>query len=195
MCVTFREREEAVGLNKEDAIRVELRDCGTQKGGRWKLRQNYYVFNCIKCNKEISFLNADLHRMSGRCRSCADKDTALLSSIHNRIRPYEALYNKFRYDRQRTNTECDITYDEFLEFVKIRECHYCKAGIYWAECSIGKNGQKYNLDRKDNTKGYLKNNLVVCCWDCNEVKSNRFSYEQFLVIGDLIRTWRGEKPY
>ena len=36
---------------------------------------------------------------------------------------------------------------------------------------------KYNLDRKDNSIGYSKNNCVVCCSTCNYIKGDKFTYE------------------
>jgi hypothetical protein len=180
-----------VALNSNDAIRVVLVDLGTQKGGRWKLRSRFYFYKCVDCGGEISYQKYDLKKVSGRCRKCADKLSGLRSSVKNRILPFEALYNKFRYDRQRSQVFCDISYEDFLKFTKIRKCHYCGCSVNWSMFCLGKNGAKYNLDRKDNSRGYLKNNVVVCCWGCNETKSDRFTYKQFLEIGNLIRKWEG----
>lgn len=48
----------------------------------------------------------------------------------------------------------------------------------------------YNLDRKDNSKGYSIKNCVVCCTVCNLTRGNRFTYEQFLEIGKLLSELR-----
>lgn len=39
------------------------------------------------------------------------------------------------------------------------------------------------LDRKDNEKGYVKDNIVLCCSRCNLIKSNFFNEEEMLLIG------------
>jgi hypothetical protein len=38
------------------------------------------------------------------------------------------------------------------------------------------------LDRKDNDKGYLQDNVVPCCYDCNTKKKFK-PYEKFLEEG------------
>lgn len=43
--------------------------------------------------------------------------------------------------------------------------------------------KKVGLDRKDNTVGYVQQNIVPCCQLHNAIKSDIFSYEQML---DLV---------
>lgn len=100
----------------------------------------------------------------------------------NRKRPYESLYNTF-VDANKGRYQVDLTYEEFREFTKHDRCHYCDAKITWAEYNRNANGYRYNLDRKDNTLGYSKDNLVACCLRCNYGKGFSFSYEQWRQIG------------
>ena len=108
------------------------------------------------------------------------------TGLKNRIRPYEALYNKLIYDSKREHKANLLSYEEFLEFTKISSCHYCTAPIAWSEHNF-KNGWAYNLDRKDNNTGYLKDNCVVCCTRCNFSKSDRFSYDEWYAMTILFR--------
>jgi hypothetical protein len=107
----------------------------------------------------------------------------------NRKRPYEWLYNQLMSVALRE--ECDITYDCFVEFTKETKCHYCDGPIVWQEYAHNreKNTRAYNLDRKNNDKGYLRENVVVCCPSCNWTKGDRFTYEQFVKIGEVIKTF------
>jgi hypothetical protein len=180
-----------VGLKIENAIRSELRITGTQKQGRFVMRRTFYTFICKDCSTEFTPVNTDLKRASGRCRACADLNTAKINRNRSPEVPYKTLYNKFIYDRSRDVRwkPCDISFEDFLGFTKIKQCHYCNSEIFWAAKAIGRLGQKYNLDRKDNNLGYLKSNVVVCCWRCNETKSDRFTYEQFLKIGEVLKTF------
>lgn len=107
-----------------------------------------------------------------------------------RKRPYEALYNSI--STVNPEREIKLTYEEFLVFTTEGACHYCGEIVIWTPHHITKNGSNYNLDRKDNSKGYLRDNLVVCCARCNRAKSNHFTYEQFLQIGALIKSWKQE---
>lgn len=74
-----------------------------------------------------------------------------------------------------------LTYEEFLKFTCIHQCHYCHAPITWAEYNARGVGirSRYNLDRKDNAQGYFKQNLVVCCKRCNWSKGNRYTYAEW----------------
>lgn len=102
-------------------------------------------------------------------------------------RPFEWTYNRL-LKSSRQKHQVDLTYEEFLEFTKISECHYCDATIEWApHATRQRNGCFYYLDRKDNALGYTKANCVVCCTRCNWSKSDRFTYEQWLLIGEIIR--------
>lgn len=108
-----------------------------------------------------------------------------------RLRPFEALYNCLWSVSRKLGRSTDITYDEFLGFVDIKHCHYCDDQITWSEFCVNKNGNHYNLDRKDNSLGYTTDNCVVCCTRCNRAKSNHFTYEEWVKIGALIRSWHG----
>jgi hypothetical protein len=103
-----------------------------------------------------------------------------------RLKPYKALYNDFLH---KIIHPVKLTYKQFVEFTKQTECHYCGAEIFWTKYNILKNGGRYNLDRKDNLKGYTIDNLVVCCKNCNYGKGKTFTYEQWLQIGKLIQSW------
>jgi hypothetical protein len=108
------------------------------------------------------------------------------------IKPYESLYNycMFHAKRERPELEHTLTLKQFLKFTKTSQCHYCGAAVEFAKRNInGKRAVRYNLDRKNNNKGYCAANLVVCCKLCNYTKGNRFTYKQFLEIGRVIRSF------
>ena len=65
---------------------------------------------------------------------------------------------------------------ESLGLTEEKKCHYCGAEL-----------RGYNLDRKDNTKGYSKENCVVCCGTCNKARGNWFTYEEFLLLSHGLR--------
>lgn len=107
----------------------------------------------------------------------------------NKKKPYEWLYNQLLSVGLKVG--CSLTYEDFCDYTKINKCHYCDTQIVWQEYSHNrkKNTRAYNLDRKDNTKGYTKDNLVVCCASCNRTKGDRFTYEEFLKIAEVIKTF------
>ena len=109
------------------------------------------------------------------------------------IRPYESLYNycMFHAVREHPELQHTLTYEEFLLFVHEPSCHYCGATVAFVHRNInGLRAIRYNLDRKNNVLGYCKDNLAVCCKRCNYAKGNRFTYEEFIQIGNVIRSFQ-----
>lgn len=68
---------------------------------------------------------------------------------------------------KKRNREFTITFDEFKEFIH-QPCHYC-----------GHNETTNGVDRKDNIKGYIKDNCLPCCFACNKAKLDT-PYDEFL---------------
>jgi len=92
-------------------------------------------------------------------------------------------------------------FDQFRKWFKKDEfdlgCHYCgttneqslklynmqRAGVRPDATRGGKRGKRLELDRKDPFKPYDSlDNLVWCCYWCNNAKSNFFTYEEFKPI-------------
>lgn len=38
----------------------------------------------------------------------------------------------------------------------------------------------------NNNKGHLKNNIVPCCYKCNTIKNNFFTFEEMKKIGKFL---------
>ena len=144
---------------------------------------------CCGVEKSVSGSNLRL----GKTKGCG-----CLNGVHSRKRPYEALYGRLTYAAKEANRSCDIAYEDFLEFTKVDECHYCRGFVGWSKFSIfrhkngvkygnGIHGSGYHLDRKDNSKGYLKDNVVVCCVRCNRGKLNNFTYEEWYAMTAIYR--------
>lgn len=140
----------------------------------WKVR--------CDCGNEYECLTQHLRRGAG-CLRCVHKGPR----VYRRKRPYEYRYNVLKNRGRHTVL---LTYEEFLEFTKITECHYCSETVTWGS-PFGKNRTTgSNLDRKDNNRPYEIDNVVVACRRCNYGKNAFFSYEEWLALGTLIRSWR-----
>lgn len=76
-------------------------------------------------------------------------------------------YQKYRSSAKYRNIKFAIAIFDFASII-IQPCHYCgrKDGIY--------NG----IDRVDNSNGYVKENCVACCSNCNYAKLN-LTVEEF----------------
>ncbi|MBA7588270.1 hypothetical protein ES708_30324 [subsurface metagenome] len=73
-----------------------------------------------------------------------------------------------------------------------KNCHYCKIkeGDFipiWRGKFYKNRGERLELERKDNKKGYSKKNCVLACAICNNAKSDKFTYEEFKEVGKAIK--------
>ena len=134
----------------------------------------------VRCSCGVlKTLGSDCLR-KGRVSSCG--------CLRNK-RPYEGLYNRAKLIN--VDKEFLLTYEEFLTFVGTKRCHYCFAPISWAEHRRGlERGCRYNLDRMDNARGYVFDNLVVCCFKCNRGKGNSFTYAEWWGMTEYFRRQR-----
>ena len=78
-------------------------------------------------------------------------------------------------DKQRGFSPCDITIEWMIENIFHKQCVYCG------------DTSKLGCDRKNNDKGHTLDNVVPCCYTCNIVRNNNFSYEEMLVLGKTIK--------
>jgi len=108
-------------------------------------------------------------------------------------KPFEWLFNVLKYNAKDANRACTLTYDDFVTLTKITNCHYCDEVIKW-KAHTGKDGKMaYYLDRMDNNIGYIKENCVVCCTNCNRIKSNKFTYDEMIRMGEVLREIKLER--
>jgi 5-methylcytosine-specific restriction endonuclease McrA len=90
--------------------------------------------------------------------------------------------------------------DDFYTFYgddeRDRKCFYCKIKETEIKQLIGRNliyskrlstrGITMEVDRQDANKGYVKGNIVTCCYWCNNAKTDEFDDIEFDPIGKLI---------
>jgi len=72
-----------------------------------------------------------------------------------------------------------------------KKCHYCEIKEIDFISIWGKfykmRGERLEIERKDNNKGYSEENCVLACAICNNAKSDKFSYEEFKRVGRAIK--------
>ena len=146
---------------------------------------NAFVYNCISCGAEITVNSGKLRCSVGLCYKC--------SSAYGRrnipkLRPFEWCYRRILRSAKERRIDVHLTYEEYLRFTEIPDCHYCKNSIYWRPHNndVNKTAGTW-LDRKDNGQGYVMGNLVVACGMCNRIKNNHLSYEEMLRIGVTLQ--------
>ncbi len=138
------------------------------------------------------------------CRTCASirvrnwKDTHREQYKANRRRTRLVWGNTPHgiYDRLHMNARNGaggkvlFSSSQFIEWYKSQAliCFYCKRKLTFGDRNKDLHGfkgsDKLTIDRKDNSKPYILDNIVLCCRRCNAIKGFRFTHEQLLEIGD-----------
>lgn len=166
------QRVALVGLNRKDAFHKERKQ--TNGGSFYYI----YYFKCTACGCTISSQHNYLKKHSGLCCVCS-----------HRGKPYIAAYNQLVNNKHKCKIPVTLSYEEFYELCLIPNCHYCDKPINRTLKRGNKGYRGYFIDRKDNNLGYTNDNCVPCCWFCNQTKSNRFTYEQFMKLANVIKTF------
>lgn len=82
------------------------------------------------------------------------------------------LEHQYKRSAKKRNLEYNLTNEQFLDLVKSK-CYYCGEEGTSIKKGLGKSSGDFyyvGIDRVDNTKGYLLENCVSCCWKCNNMK-------------------------
>lgn len=138
------------------------------------------------CGNMVTIKSSAVKRGDTKSCGCTHQDA-------NKGLPYGWILTRLKHRTMLRDQQISLSYDELLEFVAIKECHYCDAPIAWSAYSHRQHksiSQKCNLDRIDNAQGYSKNNCVVCCSACNYFRGKTFSYEEMIEFGPALKRVR-----
>lgn len=147
---------------------------------KWGLQ--YWLVKCHACGVIWESIPSEIcsAKYPGICRKCSWSGGA-----PKRLRPFECAYKVLISSADRKGINNSISYDDFITIISDPFCHYCKASLTW-DVSSDKSRSKYLLDRKNNNEGYDLENVVPCCTRCNYMKGNKFTHEEFIVIGKAL---------
>jgi hypothetical protein len=97
------------------------------------------------------------------------------------------LVNRFSNAKSRSKTSGHCWRISKKLYLKLLQnpCFYCGVSLS-SETGSG-------LDRIDNKKGYLSDNVLPCCWWCNRVRSNVFSVKEMKLLGKVISKIRNSR--
>ena len=93
----------------------------------------------------------------------------------------------FLYRVNDRSLDVTLSFRKFLGLTRITKCHYCGGHIRWSVYATKGTSFGYNLDRKDNTRGYHIDNVVVCCGRCNRVKGDNLTYDEMLLLSPALQ--------
>lgn len=121
-----------------------------------------------------------------RCQPCKARRSRELMKMAGTLSGYNARhhgtiaakYSQCKTQAKKRNKVFTLTLAEFMALRSGRPCTYC--GHDLPKVGVG-------LDQKVPGLGYTVENAVPCCTECNVAKSDRFTYDEMLVIGAAIR--------
>ncbi len=155
---------------------------------RDKHRYTVWICECLCGNpKPIPVSSTNLIGGNTKSCGCLRREQKL-----SQKRPFESTYNALVRRAGDREIGVELTYEEFLRFTTVNQCHYCDGTVQWFPYRNRQRGggAPYNLDRRVNTEGYKVSNLVVCCARCNYGKGDRFTYEEWAIMTSALRGWR-----
>lgn len=149
---------------------------------------------CTRCGREKPLTKFHKHRITkdGLCHICKDCSrergrafSMTASGQYTSIKSRQKFYKKNQSYRYKPVL---ISRKDFIEWYnnEPKVCAYC--GLSENQMSevndfYNSKGRQLSVDAKDNNLGYIKGNLVLACHRCNGIKSDFFSYEEMLEIG------------
>jgi hypothetical protein len=165
--------------------------------GRRAVNRTYILAKCGgTCESStIEILPQNWRRGKRLCVSCVAN-----SGIHKK-EPYEHLYVRLQNTCERREKELGITLSQFQEFCESAQnarCHYCHEPLIYLRHSKTDNKGRYmrvNMDRVDNEKGYVLDNIVPCCKVCNLSRNCYHSSSEWFRLLEPVRLAGGWKNW
>jgi hypothetical protein len=153
------------GRNLEaEKVTVRCSSCGKEKIilASQNTRKDYYC--SIRCKGNYMTTN---NFKSPRLGTGKEKDIG--------VERFRGIYYKYKLrDKKYLSGKLDFTIEEFIAMMKDSHCVYCG------------DTENLGLDRVDNSLGHSRGNVVVCCNLCNMTKGNRFTFDEFRILGEKI---------
>lgn len=153
---------------------------------RSSTRQSYVFCKCT-CGIEKEFLSSNLNQ--GYTTSCG----CTTRQRHGQV-SYNSIYQAYKRGARDRNYEFNLDINKFIEIIS-KNCFYCNSSPKPHNHYLRKKSNKIRakfetfeeawvyingIDRIDNTKGYIIDNVVPCCSICNMAK-NDLSLDEFTI--------------
>jgi hypothetical protein len=154
--------------------------------------------SCPSCRKELplSKFYKNKNRIppfSSYCRKCHSKDSNERAWRKENVS--RSCFYSIKHGAKKRNIPVNILQNDFCEWydAQKQKCEYCGitkediVKIGWGNEFRG--AGKYvrmSTDRKDSSKGYSLENIVLCCMVCNIVKGMFLTHKEMMVVGKKI---------
>lgn len=130
------------------------------------------------CGKEVVICTNHLN--SGHTKSCGCLFLETISLPEGEAE-LNSIYGTYKYYAEKRKYVWELTKEEVKNLIN-QNCYYCgkkPSQKKWLNRQTKKFILYNGIDRIDNKKGYIKENVVTCCKNCNRSK-NKMSQREFL---------------
>ena len=139
------------------------------------------MMTCTKCGElkpHSDFYKSK--RRNGLSYTCRQCHRSVMKGYKHIEGTYAYKYRRFDRVKRRAKEKglaFELTVDDYWSIKSAPECHYCKASV----------PDEMTIDRRDNSLGYTRNNVVPACALCNDIKANIFDEAEMLEIGKVVK--------
>lgn len=146
-----------------------------------RIRESATHLTCKRCNVEKPRSEfSPSGRANGldyRCKECNARRTAMGRMTDT------TKFGQAAGAAKRRGLPFTLTMDEYLA-IRAKPCHYC--GFPVPPTGLA-------MDRLDNSGGYTPDNVVPCCWPCNQARNTVFTPEEMLLLGQVVACIKAER--
>lgn len=123
---------------------------------------------CERCNKpRWTTCKKDGRPLYKLCHKCSQQARIPPTGLHS---PAHLVYDNYRQLAVSEGLSFRLGKGDFIRLIQ-RSCYYCGASPA-TERKVGTRSFTYSgIERIDNSKGYIRSNMVPCCGNCNRAKS------------------------
>jgi len=149
--------------------------------------RNRYMKNYRTRRKEMGLCrtcdNPICERSTCMCVDCLDSNNKLSRKSFKKMDPLKKRHVRLKSSASSRGIEC-LSFDQFSKWEESQDkkCAYCSIGENMLRKS--KRRRVLTIDRRDNSKGYISDNMCYCCNRCNILKSDFFTEGQWMEISD-----------
>lgn len=160
---------------------------GIEKTGHNVHGHVLWKFRC-ECGNEKNLNPNDVR--TGKIKSCGCMQWKLIDQkkrLPDGEGSFRGLLRSYIKGAKQRNIVFELSDDEFRTITK-QNCFYCQRPPERQFKIKDLNTQPYiynGIDRVDNSIGYIFENCVPCCWDCNNMKGS-MDYSKFLNQIEII---------
>lgn len=137
---------------------------------------------CAKCKElksEDNFYKSKrVNGLAYTCKQCHRLAVRGYRHVEDSYAWWYRRLEKIKYSARKRGLEFNLRVEDLKEIKNADTCYYCSCVT-----------DTITLDRKDNARGYVPDNVVPACYACNKLKSNIFNEAEMLIVGKAVKMY------